>query len=1016
MFVQVSDAGNVVLYDDTMGNPVANILAGHSYTMSVDAFADGDIFSIRPTMGPGVGNVPTWPTVTYYCPSSMQAQTLTITAPSTKLVTDAPFDVSATSSVPSLSSGISLSVAPSNVCTYANGKVTPVAAGTCTVTANHAGDSTHLPASKTQGITISKAPQTITFNAPSSKLPSDPDFTVTATSNLIVAFTASGACSNSNGTGLIHITGTGTCSITASQAGNAAYAAATDVVRTIAVNPLPQTITITAPSTKLMTDAPFDVSATSSVPSLTSGISIIAAPGLVCRYANGKVTPIAAGTCRVTASSPGNSTYAAASQTQDITISRVQSTITFNAPSSKLVTDPDFTVSASTTASGLTVSFLASGACSNSNGGGTIHITGSGTCTITASQAGNGTYAPATDVVRTIAVSTATQTLTITAPDAKLVNDAPFDVSATSSVSSLSSSIHLSASPSNVCSYANGKITPAGAGTCTLTATQAGNGQYGSATQTKTIAIGKTRPTLTISAPDKAYLTDGAFEISVQSSGAPDVTLAAAPSTVCSYAAGKITPIAVGDCVVTASTPGNSAYTATSNAKTIVITKKSNMATTIIAKQSAARVQAIMTNQMGSSRQIDRLMDQGGSINSLTPGPAFTAREQRALDVATGAATAPRLGMGTGLASSLGGTPLGAQLGLRATTDDDLASPMRTRGPGGSDTARGGGMNIAGLALFGTSDGAAAYNFSTSLRDITRAAQQQEEQRLKDDPTAAAMGFTGARSGRLDKRANPLDVWVEGRFMRLNDGRNGADISGYSGLFGTGVDYVFNRALLAGVSLSYDVSGQKSSAQGTEARGTGWLVGPYATVRLSDNLFWQSRAAWGKAHNEVSPDATTTDSFGSTRWLASSKLTGRYQMSAWQLRPSVGVAYMEETSDGYTSANGSLVDSVKTRVGTASAGPEISYQYRLNPDVLIEPRAGIEAIWTFARDISVGGNSAIVGGDAIGPEGVRGRAELGLRAMIVGGTVIDLSGAYDGIGAGDYNTITGRAVLRMPLN
>lgn len=84
--------------------------------------------------------------------------------------------------------------------------------------------------------------------------------------------------------------------------------------------------------------------------------------------------------------------------------------------------------------------------------------------------------------------------------------------------------------------------------------------------------------------------------------------------------------------------------------------------------------------------------------------------------------------------------------------------------------------------------------------------------------------------------------------------------------------------------------------------------------------------------------------------------------------------------------------------------------------MLIEPRAGIEAIWTFARDISVGGNSAIVGGEAIGPEGVRGRAELGLRTVIVGGTVIDLSGSYDGIGAGDYNTVTGRAVLRVPLN
>ena len=42
------------------------------------------------------------------------------------------------------------------------------------------------------------------------------------------------------------------------------------------------------------------------------------------------------------------------------------------------------------------------------------------------------------------------------------------------------------------------------------------------------------------------------------------------------------------------------------------------------------------------------------------------------------------------------------------------------------------------------------------------------------------------------------------------------------------------------------------------------------------------------------------------------------------------------------------------RVGTASAGPEISYQYRVSRDVLLEPRIGAEAIWTFARDMLAG--------------------------------------------------------------
>ncbi|RTL61932.1 MAG: autotransporter outer membrane beta-barrel domain-containing protein [Hyphomicrobiales bacterium] len=431
------------------------------------------------------------------------------------------------------------------------------------------------------------------------------------------------------------------------------------------------------------------------------------------------------------------------------------------------------------------------------------------------------------------------------------------------------------------------------------------------------------------------------------------------------------------------------------------------------AHYSGQRVQAIITNSMGTSRQIDRLMDEtpaDGSTSGTGTAPGFTADEKRGLDVATGSVSTPRLGLGM---SGNGSQSFGPPLGLRSTYDDDLTSPMRTRGPG-SDTSHSGGFTIAGLNVVGA-DGN-SVNFSTSLRDIARDAQQREDQRLAQDPAANAMGFTAARGRTLDRRTNPLDVWVEGRFMRLNDGRNGTDASGHSALIGTGVDYVFSRSLLAGVSLSFDSSGQRYSAQSTEARGIGWLVGPYSTIRLSEHLFWQSRAAWGRASNEVSPNLALTDSFGSTRWLALSKLTGRFQFGPWQLRPSAGVAYMEETAESYVSGTGANVASIKTRVGTASAGPEITYQYRLNANVLIEPRAGLDAIWTFARDVSIGGNSALIGGEAVGPEGVRGRAEIGVRAMIVGGTVLDLSGAYDGIGAGDYNTITGRAVVRMPLN
>ena len=68
------------------------------------------------------------------------------------------------------------------------------------------------------------------------------------------------------------------------------------------------------------------------------------------------------------------------------------------APTGRTAT-PDFTVSA-TASSGLPVSFSATDNCTVS--GNVVHLTGAGSCTITASQAGDATYAPAPDVSQTL--------------------------------------------------------------------------------------------------------------------------------------------------------------------------------------------------------------------------------------------------------------------------------------------------------------------------------------------------------------------------------------------------------------------------------------------------------------------------------------------------------------------------------------------------------------------------------------------------------------------------------------
>lgn len=74
--------------------------------------------------------------------------------------------------------------------------------------------------------------------------------------------------------------------------------------------------------------------------------------------------------------------------------------ITFAGPADT-TSDGDLTASA-TASSGLPVSFAASGVCTVD--GATVHPTGAGTCTITASQAGSEDFTPAADVTRTVTV------------------------------------------------------------------------------------------------------------------------------------------------------------------------------------------------------------------------------------------------------------------------------------------------------------------------------------------------------------------------------------------------------------------------------------------------------------------------------------------------------------------------------------------------------------------------------------------------------------------------------------
>jgi hypothetical protein len=146
---------------------------------------------------------------------------------------------------------------------------------------------------------------------------------------------------------------------------------------------------------------------------------------------------------------------------------KADQTISFGPLPSKTYGDPDFAVGASAS-SGLPVSFTPTGSCTV--GGATVHLTGAGTCTLTASQAGDGTYNPAPGASQSFAIAKASQTILFGPVSSRTYGDGDFGVSATAS-----SGLVVSFTASGTCTVTGITVHPTGAGTCTLTASQAGD-------------------------------------------------------------------------------------------------------------------------------------------------------------------------------------------------------------------------------------------------------------------------------------------------------------------------------------------------------------------------------------------------------------------------------------------------------------------------------------------------------------------------------------------------------------
>ncbi|RPE08928.1 hypothetical protein EGT74_18085 [Chitinophaga lutea] len=482
------------------------------------------------------------------------SQTITFPAIGPKTFGDADFDPQAQSSA---GLPVQLTSSDANVATItADGKIHITGAGTVTITATQSGNTNYSSASATAILTVGKAAQTITFQPLPVKTFGDADFPAQAQSSagLPLAFSSSDAnVATISPNGIIHITGAGTATITATQGGNGNYnsAAATAV---LTVGKAAQTVTFQPLPVKTFGDADFPSQAQSSAGLPLTFSSSDANVATI--SPNGIIHITGAGTATITATQGGNGNYNSAAATAVLTVGKAAQTVTFQPLPVKTFGDADFPAQAQSSA-GLPLTFSSSDAnVATVTPNGTIHITGAGAVTITATQPGNGNYLAASATAM-LTVGKAAQQLSLPDFPVKTFGDADF---AAGAIASSGLPITYTSSDPNVATVnAAGQIRITGAGITTITAAQPGNGNYAAAAAVnKQLAVKKATQTITFGPLTARNTNEPPFDPGATASSGLPVTYEIENTIIATVANTLVTPLRPGITRITARQAGNS--------------------------------------------------------------------------------------------------------------------------------------------------------------------------------------------------------------------------------------------------------------------------------------------------------------------------------------------------------------------------------------------------------------------------------------------------------------------------
>ncbi len=330
----------------------------------------------------------------------------------------------------------------------------------------------------------------------------------------------------------------------------------------VTVNPADPAPTWIADFTKVFGDADFALAAPTS-PS-DGAFTYTSADPSVATVSGNIVTITGAGVTTLTASQAPSSDgrYTAGSVDVVMTVDRAVPTVGWVGTITRTFGDANFTLTPPTSNNPSAFSYSIDNPAVATVSGDVVSIVGAGTATLTATQPATDDY-EASSITATLVVNQAAPTITWVASISKIFGDPAFTLPAPSS-NSTGAFTYSSSNPA-VATVSGNTVTIIGAGTATITASQAADPNYLAGSATLSLVVGKAQPSLTwIADIVKTY---GEPDFTLPNPGSPSpgaFTFSSGNTAVATVSGNTVTITGAGTTVLTASQAETANYAAAS--------------------------------------------------------------------------------------------------------------------------------------------------------------------------------------------------------------------------------------------------------------------------------------------------------------------------------------------------------------------------------------------------------------------------------------------------------------------